>query len=292
MFALVLLGLVARRGGVLTDGRNERLGQLAFYVLLPALVFSSTHDRDLAALVSPELVLGLVAVIVSLLALAWVANRNGDDDRRSVALVQSYHGNLGYFGVPVVAATLGATAAATASVVLGLAALVQIPVTVLVLVTINDADASVAGELRSVATNPVLLTLAASLAVAALDVTVPTAVDAGLGSLSALALPVALLAVGGSLRATGYGASLGRTGRVVALKVVVMPALAWLVFTTLAVDPLVRDTAVVMLGAPTAVSTYVYATEIGGDATFASLNVFATTLAALGTLFAFLQFLA
>ena len=292
MFALVVLGLLARRGGVLTDGRNERLGQLAFYVLLPALVFSSTHDRDLAALVSPELVGGLVAVIVSLLALAWVANRRGEDDRRSVALVQSYHGNLGYFGVPVVAATLGATAAATASVVLGLASLVQIPLTVLVLVTINDADAAVAGELRSVATNPVLLTLAASLAVAALDVTVPTAVDAGLGSLSALALPVALVAVGGSLRATGYGASLGRTGRVVVLKVVAMPALAWLVFTTLAVDPLVRDTAVVMLGAPTAVSTYVYATELGGDATFASLNVFATTLAALGTLFAFLQFLA
>ena len=292
MFALVVLGLLARRGGVLTDGRNERLGQLAFYVLLPALVFSSTHDRDLAALVSPELVGGLVAVIVSLLALAWVTNRRGEDDRRSVALVQSYHGNLGYFGVPVVAATLGATAAATASVVLGLASLVQIPLTVLVLVTINDADAAVAGELRSVATNPVLLTLAASLAVAALDVTVPTAVDAGLGSLSALALPVALVAVGGSLRATGYGASLGRTGRVVVLKVVAMPALAWLVFTTLAVDPLVRDTAVVMLGAPTAVSTYVYATELGGDATFASLNVFATTLAALGTLFAFLQFLA
>ncbi|WP_227132780.1 AEC family transporter [Halorubellus salinus] len=292
MFALVVLGLLARRGGVLTDARNERLGQLAFYVLLPALVFSSTHDRDLATLVSPELVLGLVAVIGSLLALAWVANRRGADDRRSVALVQSYHGNLGYFGVPVVAATLGVTAAATASVVLGLASLVQIPVTILVLVTINDADAAVAGELRSVATNPVLLTLAASLAVASLDVTVPTAVDAGLAPLSALALPVALVAVGGSLRATGYGSSLGRTGRVVALKVVAMPVLAWLVFTTLAVDPLVRDTAVVMLGAPTAVSTYVYATELGGDATFASLNVFATTLAALGTLFAFLQFLA
>ncbi|WP_323676155.1 AEC family transporter [Halorubellus sp. PRR65] len=292
MFALVVLGLLARRGGALTGPRNERLGQLAFYVLLPALVFSSTHDRDLEALLSVELVVGLVAVIASLLALAWVANRHGADDRRSVALVQSYHGNLGYFGVPVVAATLGASAAATASVVLGVAALVQIPITILVLVTINDADAAVAGELRSVATNPILLTLAASLAVASLDVTVPTTVDAGLASLSALALPVALVAVGGSLRATGYGGSVGRTGRVVALKVLVMPVLAWLVFTTLAVDPVVRDTVVVMFGAPTAVSTYVYATELGGDATFASLNVFATTLAALGTLFVFLRFLA
>jgi len=44
-----------------------------------------------------------------------------------------------------------------------------------------------------------------------------------------------------------------------------------------------------LIFAPTAVSTYAYATELGGDATFASLNVFATTVAALGTLSAFLQ---
>jgi predicted permease len=290
MLALVVLGFVARRRGVLSERRNEALGQFAFYVLLPALIFASTAEEDVASLLSVSLVVGLVVVLGALLALAWLANRGGADDRRSVALVQSYHGNLGYFGVPVVAATLGSTAAATASVLLGLAALVQIPLTILVLVSINDADATVGAELRSVATNPILLTLTASLAFASLDWQVPGVVDVGLGWLSALALPVALLAVGGSLRATGYADSVGRTGRVVALKVLVMPVLAWAVFGLLGVDALLRQTAVVMFGAPTAVSTYVYATELGGDATFASLNVFATTVTALGTLFVFLQF--
>lgn len=290
MFALVVLGFAARRHGVLTEARNEALGQLAFYVLLPALIFASTAEEDVAALLSLALVAGLLVVLGAVLALAWIANRRGADERRSVALVQSYHGNLGYFGVPVVAATLGSTAAATASVILGLAALVQIPLTILVLVSINDADAAFGAELRSVATNPILLSLAASLAFASLDGSIPGVVDVGLGWLSALALPVALLAVGGSLRATGYGDSVGRTGRVVALKVLVMPVLAWVAFGALGVDALVRQTAVVMFGAPTAVSTYVYATELGGDAAFASLNVFATTVAALGTLFAFLQF--
>jgi len=292
MFALVVVGFLARRRGVLTEARNERLGQLAFYVLLPALIFASTAEEDVAALLSAELVVGMLLVLGAVLALAWVANRRGVDDRRSVALVQSYHGNLGYFGVPVVAATLGSTAAATASVLLGLTVLVQIPLTIVVLVSINDAEAAFGAEFRSVATNPILLSLAASLAFASLDRPIPGVVDVGLGWLSAFALPVALLAVGGSLRATGYGESVGRTGRVVALKVLVMPVLAWVAFGALGVDALVRHTAVVMFGAPTAVSTYVYATELGGDATFASLNVFATTVAALGTLFVFLQFVA
>jgi len=40
-----------------------------------------------------------------------------------------------------------------------------------------------------------------------------------------------------------------------------------------------------MLRTPTAVSTFVFANELGGDREFASLNVFVTTLASVATLF-------
>lgn len=290
MFSLVAVGVAARRLGVLTATRNERLSQAAFYVLLPALVFVSTYDEDLNRLLSLELVAGLVAVLGVLAALSWVVNRGGDNDVRSVTVVQSYHGNMGYFGVPVVAATLGSTAAATASVILGLGALVQIPLTILVLVTLNDADADLADELYSVATNPVLLTLAVSLGFATANLGVPGAVERGLGWLATLSLPVALLAVGGAMELGDIDVPLTRTGSVVALKVLVMPLVAWLVFTGLGVDTLTRNAGVVMFGAPTAVSTYVYAAELGGDAELASVNVFATTVAAIVSLFFVLRF--
>jgi len=292
MFVLVMLGLGARQVGVLTETRNERLGQLAFYVFLPALIFVSTYDEDLEALVSPRLVAGLLTMFAVLMSLAWLANRHGPDELRSVALVQSYHANTGYFGLPVVAATLGAAATATASVVFGLAALVQVPLTVLVLVTINDADAPLGSELERVATNPILLTLAASLVFATYDLPVSSAALVGLERLSTLALPFALVAVGGSLQPTTYSAPLDRTASVVGLKVVVMPVVAWLVFWALGADVVVRNTSVVMFGAPTAVSTYVYVSELGGDTEFASMNVFVTTLTSLVTLFVLLQVIA
>jgi malonate transporter len=290
MFSLVAVGVAARRLGALTQSRNERLSQAAFYVLLPALVFTSTYDEDLQRLLSLELVAGLVAVLGLLAALSWTVNRGGDTDARSVAIVQSYHGNMGYFGVPVVAATLGSSAAATASVILGLGALVQIPLTILVLVTLNDADAALADELRSVATNPVLVTLVVSLGFATLGLGIPSAAATGLDWLATLSLPVALLAVGGALELDSHDVPLTRTGTVVALKVLVMPLVAYLVFTGLGVDTLTRNAGVVMFGAPTAVSTYVYATELGGDPELASVNVFATTLAAIVSLFFVLRF--
>lgn len=291
MLALVALGLGARHVGILTDDRNERLGQIAFYVLLPALVFISTYDRELGELISLELVVGLVVIFGGLAALSWVANRGGADDVRSVAVIQSYHGNFGYFGVPVVAATLGAAAAGKAAVILGLGALIQSPLTILLLVRINDADAAFGSELRSLATNPILLTLIVGLGFATFELGVPTPITTGFGWLSTLALPVALLAVGGSLDPTGRDVSLGRTGTVVGLKVLAMPLLAWVVFSGLETDALTRNAAVVMFGAPTAVSTYVYAAELGGDEGFASVNVFATTVAAIVSLFFILRFL-
>jgi len=292
MLVLVVAGFGARYYGVLTSERNDRLGQIAFYVLLPALVFHSTYDRQLTELVSVELVVGLLAVLGTLIGLSWLLNRDGDASIWSVAVVQSYHGNLGYFGVPVVAATLGSAAAGTASLILGLVALVQIPLTVLTLILVNDAAADLRGELRHIATNPIFVALALGLVVATVGQSIPPAADTGLGWLSTLALPVALLAVGGSLDPIGEEIPLDRTGRVVSLKVLAMPLIAWIVFSGLGADTLTRTVGVVMFGAPTAVSTYVYAAELGGDEAFASVNVFATTVASILSLFVLLQFLA
>jgi predicted permease len=153
-----------------------------------------------------------------------------------------------------------------------------------VLVRLNDGDASLAAELRDLLTNPVLLSLCAGIAASVAGVAVPAPVVAGLDAVASLALPLALLCVGGTLD-TGRSLSAVRASAgVVALKVVWMPVLAWLVFTALGLGPTALGAAVVMLGVPTAVSTYVYASELGGDAAFASLNAFVTTVASLGTL--------
>lgn len=209
-FALLAVGAGARRGGPLDERRTRWLTGGAFYVALPALVFTATYDRDLAALV-------------------------------------------------------------------------QVPMTVLALVTINDADAPPRDELAELATNPVLWALVAGLAGATVGLSLPNSLAAGLGLLGRSALPLALLGVGASLRVDPAEFDPAATGAVVALKVAVMPALAWVVFSALGVSATVFGAVVVLFGMPSAVSTYVYASELGGDARFASVNVFATTVASLGT---------
>jgi len=120
LLGMVLAGSLARWGGVLTEERTEALTAYAFFVALPALVFVSTFDREPAELVSPALLAGLWVTLAVAVGLAWLVHRRERDPaRRSVAVVQSYHSNFGYIGLPIVTATLGTTAAGPASVVLG-----------------------------------------------------------------------------------------------------------------------------------------------------------------------------
>ena len=285
MLVFLAVGAVASGVGLLTVGRTETLTAVAFYVALPALVFASTFDRALGELVSPALLVGLWAVLGVTAIAGWVVHRHrASDARRSVAIVQSYHGNMGFLGLPLVAVTLGGEAAAIASVVLGLGTLTHVPVTVLTLVRINDSDASLAGELRALATNPVLVSLAAGIAASVGGVAVPSPAVTGLDAISTLALPLALVCVGAKLDAELSLSRLRPTTGVVLLKIVWMPVLAWAVFSALGVGSTALSAAVIMLGVPTAVSTYVYTSELGGDETFASMNVVVTTVASFGTL--------
>jgi len=310
LYMLVLLGvgIAGRSLGVLTPPRRELLNALAFYVALPALIFSSTYAQQLDEVLTPALLAGLWAVLVVIVAASWIVHRSARSNReRSVAIVQSYHGNLGFFGLPIVAATFGDVTTAKASILLGMGALTQVPLTILILVVLNEREASFVDELRQFAKNPVILSLAAGVTVSLISVSVPDVTVAGvaipdiaatvfgvattgLEILSQLALPIAVICVGGALSLESADVDRSTVGSVVALKVFLMPAVALAAFSLLASSSSTVRAGVVMLAMPSAVSTYVYATEYGGDERLASVDVFATTIASLVTIFVLLRF--
>jgi len=287
MLALLAAGLAARRVGLLTPRRRDALTDAAFYLALPALVYSSTYAQPLGELLSVRLVAGVVGALGIGIALSWVVHRRRPDPAgRSVAVVQSYHANLGFLGLPLVAATFGAgtVEAGKASVILGVGALVHVPATVTILSLVNDADADLASEAVSLLRNPVLVALGAGIASAAVGWAPPAAVTTGLSWLAELALPLALLGVGASLVLDGVSIDYPTVGAVTAMKLLAMPLIAFAVFSLLGGAPSTVRAGAVMFAMPTAVSTFVYASALGGDEGLASVNVFATTVASAATL--------
>jgi len=292
MLLLLGVGVGARSVGVLTPHRRDRLNQVAFYVALPAVVFTSTYSVSLGEIVSVPLLGGLWIAMFGAMGLGWLVHRVvTDPGTRPVAIVQSYHANYGYLGVPIVVMSFGGASlvAGKAGVLLGVGALTQTTMTVLILVSGGHLDTTMRNQAREVATNPILLSLVVGLLFAQFGVGIPNAAAWTLDAVSTLALPIALLGVGSSLILDVEAVDALAVSAVVALKTVVMPLLAFGAFLALGASETTIAAGVVMTAMPTAVSTYIYASELGGDERFASLNVFLTTVVALGTLFVVLS---
>ncbi|ELZ61928.1 MULTISPECIES: AEC family transporter [unclassified Haloferax] len=292
MLGVLCLGALAKRLGLLDSGRRDRLTFFAFAFALPALVFTSTYDQPIREVIEPTLVLGFWLVLFTMLAVGWVVHRRvSPDSVRSVAIVQSYYSNLGFLGLPLVDSTFGSLASAKAAVILGIGALTHVPLTITVLVLVNGADVSFKEEFVGVLKTPVIPALVLGLAFSGLGLGVPGVLLTGLDALSSLALPVALLSIGASLTISTESFDFRTVGAVVGSKVVLMPLLAFAVFSTFASSWSTVQAGVTMLATPTAVSSFIYANELGGDADLASMNVFATTAVSVATLFVVLQFL-
>lgn len=279
ILVLLLIGLISREAGVLTSNRVKILNKVAFYIALPALVFHSIYSRSLREIFSFPLVLGFCTVILLTLGIGWVVFRKTENNpKKSVAITQSYHGNLGYMGLPVVAMALGDAAGAKASLLLGVGSTIQIPLTTTLLVHLNRSSAKLTDRMKRVGLNPVLLALIVGLVFSCLNIPLPQAPDKVISLISKTALPIALLGVGASLNLKIRGADVKTITEVSALKMALMPALGSIIFSMLNVGGLSFKTGMLMLGMPIAISTFIYAKELGGDENFASLNISLTTL--------------
>lgn len=292
LLALLGVGALARSAGLLTGARRDGLNSAAFYLVLPALLFDSIYDEPLEALLSPPLVGGLFVVFAATAGIAWAVHRRVEPRSvRSVALVGSYHTNFGYLGLPLVALTLGDAAAAKGGVILGFGALTQACLTVVVLIVINEANAAISTEIRKILTNPVVLALAAGLLVSYYEVPIPGTAASAIAAIAGVALPIALLLVGSSLDPDIRVGDYRTLASVVGLKTLFMPTIGWATYTAFGVAPAALKAGVVMFAAPTALSTFIYAGELGGDERFASIVIFVSTITSIGTIFVVLQVL-
>lgn len=273
------IGLILRRVGILNEHRVDLLNKVAFYIALPALIFHSIYSRSLGEIFSPDLILGFFIVLISILLLGWERFRDIEETGlRSVAITQSYHGNLGYMGLPVVAVALGESAGAKASILVGTGSMIQIVLTTIILVQMNSPKGSLRDNLERVILNPVLLSLIVGLTFSYLNLSLTQTLGDAISLVSDSALPIALLGVGASIKLEVSREDWKIPAEVTTLKIITMPVLGWIVLSIISVDPISLKTGVLMLGMPTAVSTFIYSKELGGDEEFASLNISLTTL--------------
>lgn len=284
IWAITALGWLVGRSGLLGPNAETVLARLVFFVAAPALLIATLATTPVAGVFTAAFLPFLASTLLVATLAAVAARRRWRLPPREVvvATLSASYVNAGYLGIPVAAYVLGDVSYAVP--VLLFQVLVASPVALAVL----DAGRGPRGLLALPARNPVIAACAVGLTVAITGWSPPEELLRPFAITGAAAIPLALLALGlslGGARPLRNGPDAEVRYTVVALKVLVQPATAYLIGRYLLdLDGTLLLAAVVLSALPTAQNVFVYATRFRRMPGLARDAVVLSTLLAAGTL--------
>lgn len=295
IFTLILAGWIARRTGALGPHATREVNRLVVYLALPALLFDIMAKAHWAEIWQPGFILAFASgcAIVFVLTLL-VRMRQGSHlaDAAIDALNASY-ANTGFMGFPLVLAVVGGSGMGATLVATILTVCVLFAVAIILIESGLRSEArrrDIAWKtLAALAKNPLLVAPILGGLVMASGWTLPGTLDTFLKLLGGAASPCALIALGlflaGETAPTGRPAGARVETVLVGLKLLVQPAITWLIAAPiLGLPPAAAHTAVLLAALPTGTGPFMLAEFYEREAVRTSRVVLASTVLSVATL--------
>ncbi|WP_345540092.1 AEC family transporter [Phytohabitans rumicis] len=289
IWAVTLVGYLIGRYGLLGPAGPTVLARLVFFIATPALLFTTLATSSLAEVFTGALAAFVLSTLIVAAAYVALAARRRPAAEVTVGTLAASYVNAGNLGIPVAAYVLGDVS--FIAPVLLFQTLLAAPTALAVL------DVAATGHRPSVRRlvglplrSPIMLASGAGLIVAATGWHPPAEALRPFELIGSAAVPLALLALGMSLRGSRPLAP-GPDGRdrytAVVLKIIVQPLLAYLIGRhLLGLDGPTLLAAVVTSALPTAQNVFVFASRYDRGVSLARDAIVLTTVAAAGTLVA------
>ena len=284
IFAVIGLGLAAARFRLVAPAVVDAVGVFSFNVALPALLLRLMGSQPLGQSFQPAYFAGYLgaclALFFLLLAGAMLLGRRSRAEAAALGAA-AVMGNVGYLGPPLLLPMLGERSAGPVAM-----AIMSEVAVVIALGSALMAPAAGRGLARAVARtlalNPVLLSIAAGATLGALAVQIPGPIDRFLQFLGAAAGPTALFALGGTLGRLRLGRRLALTAAGLSLgKLVVYPALVFVMLAwVLQLAPFWVQAGVLLAAMPTANNAFILAQRFHAAPEEVSATVLLSTLVA------------
>lgn len=289
VFLLVGLGAALRRYGFLKEGFIDSANSLVYYILLPSLLFHEISATEFREAFSGPLVVGGYAAVLVTFALAIVLSRKLSPSERGSFLQGTVRANFAYVGLPIVFNVVGQTGLRKAGIFLGFGVPFLNALSVLALILPHGIGKGKGLDmarrvLRQLVTNPAILACMFGIAWSLLKLPVPDMARRTLKLLTPATLPLSLLCLGGSFSIDRARKGFAPASIAAFLKLVVLTGLGLAIYRWMGVSGEDLLVGIIMLGCPTAVVTYVMASQMSGDPDLAGTIVITSTAASAVTI--------
>lgn len=289
VFLIIAVGVLLGKTEFLSAPSFEGLNKLTYWVGLPCLLFykiaTAVYSGGTAGLIFLVVLVGMTATVLMGYIMAWVLKVPA---LAVGTFVQAaFRGNLAFIGLPVIIyLSEGADSLIGADVemlgILVMAPIVPIhniiSVTVLLLSQHELKRMSWRKVLRPAVTNPLLLASLAGGLIALLSWHLPFWISRTTETIGRMSLPLALIGIGGSLGVVRIRGSIGLAFCASILKTVFAPLIGLLTSRIVGLGAEESRIALIYLACPTAVASYVVASQLGGDSRLAASSVALSTI--------------
>ncbi|MDL2248121.1 AEC family transporter [Tyzzerella sp. OttesenSCG-928-J15] len=283
IFLVMVIGMVLKKLKIVDYNGAKQMNAVLFNCALPVKLFMDVSSSNFAELMDIKLILYAVGTTLAWFFICWGASFIFAPERQMKgAFIQaSYRSNYAILGLPLLNSIMGGNVSKAAIITTFVVPLYNI-LSVLILTIYSGEKISPKQTLvkaaRNVAKNPLIIGILIGIAFSIIKIPIPKAINKTLGYMADLSTPLALVSIGASMDFSKVKAKLKPAMVVAFLKLVAMPLIFIPIAFLINMPPENIVILFVMYAAPTAISSYVMAVNMGSDEYLASNAILLTSL--------------
>ena len=289
---IIFLGAILRSTKFITADIFRANNRLVYWIALPCLLFYKTATTSAQGTAAMHILLvligGMFACIILGYLCAWLLRLPSPS--RSAFVQGAYRGNLVYVGIPVILfAMSGANGQCSSEMeslaILSIAPLIPIYNIAAVIILLAGQKSSSISKRRhlkmvlfKVAKNPLVLSCVAGIGYSFTGWQLPLLAHRTFTGIGKIALPLALLGIGASLRFKSIRNGLVKSLTASVIKVIFGPLIMFFIGRQLGINHAELQIAMLFLACPTAATSFIMAEELGADGKLAGSIIVTSTI--------------
>ncbi len=292
------LGGAAKAAGIVDIPFLQKLTRMIFTVMFPFMTFNNIYaaDRNTVPSVTLLVFVGVSILILEGLMLFIVPRLVKENPKRGVIIQAMYRSNFVLFGLPLTTAIFGQEQTAIAAMLITVVLTIYNITSVIILELFNDHGdpdhkISLKFLLVRLIRNPMLQGCAIGLLFFCFQIRLPACLSSPISSFANMTTPLAMFALGGTLRFQDIAKNLPYLVPTLLGKLIVVPLILAGIAYVLGLRGVELFLVVAVFGTPIASGSYPMAMSMGGDGELAGQFVFISTIISLFTLFAWIFFM-
>jgi hypothetical protein len=288
VFLLVALGYFVKRIGVINENFVEVTSRFVYSVSLPALVFINIVEIDLSEAIDFNQIIYIYAATLFSFFIVWIISIPfiKDGKNLSVFVQGAYRSNFAIVGFAIVSKLFGNFALGKAALVLAfILPLYNILAVIILTVPLRkERKLNLKNTLYEILFNPLIIAVVIGLIFSYFKIVFPSFINSTIGFLSELALPLALVGIGGSLNLQNIKKASGLAFTSSAIKIILIPILLTAGAYYFGFRELDLGIMFVLFASPTAIVSFIMAEAMGANSKLAGNIVLISTIASVFTI--------